>query len=213
MNWRRENSRSTERASAFASIVFPTPGKSSMIRCPSATRQSTQSRSVSAGACTTLRDVAAIRSTVCRGARLRRAGISMRFHRASSTSSRRSTSSRMAAAICGFGARGTSRSPSRVTSDDLVLVGVEADPVAAHVVVDDEIDVLVVRASPASARARPAPALRAEADEHLAVAARARRVRRGRLRSARARGSTARASFGRFPASAWRAGSRRRRRP
>ena len=41
MNWRRENEQSSERASAFASIVFPTPGKSSMIRCPSLTRQST----------------------------------------------------------------------------------------------------------------------------------------------------------------------------
>ena len=42
VNCRRENEQSTERASAFASIVFPTPGKSSMIRCPSATRQSTR---------------------------------------------------------------------------------------------------------------------------------------------------------------------------
>ena len=31
-HWTRENEQSNERASAFASIVFPTPGKSSMIR-------------------------------------------------------------------------------------------------------------------------------------------------------------------------------------
>jgi hypothetical protein len=31
VNWRREKRQSSERASAFASIVFPTPGKSSMI--------------------------------------------------------------------------------------------------------------------------------------------------------------------------------------
>jgi hypothetical protein len=31
VNWSRANRQSSERASAFASIVFPTPGKSSMI--------------------------------------------------------------------------------------------------------------------------------------------------------------------------------------
>jgi hypothetical protein len=39
----REKSTSSERASDFASIVFPTPGKSSMITWPSARRPSTQS--------------------------------------------------------------------------------------------------------------------------------------------------------------------------
>src|SRR6266496_1012697 len=53
VNWRRANWQSSERASAFASMVFPTPGKSSMIACPSATRQRTTSRSVSSGAWTT----------------------------------------------------------------------------------------------------------------------------------------------------------------
>ena len=32
VNWSRENERWSERASDFASTVFPTPGKSSMIR-------------------------------------------------------------------------------------------------------------------------------------------------------------------------------------
>src|SRR5919198_3030622 len=53
VNCRRENEQSTERASAFARVVFPTPGRSSMIRWPSASRQRTVSSSVSRGACTT----------------------------------------------------------------------------------------------------------------------------------------------------------------
>src|SRR5436190_20514420 len=63
VNWRRENEQSSERASALASIVLPTPGKSSMIRCPSATRQRTTSRSVSPDACTTRRRFASIAAT------------------------------------------------------------------------------------------------------------------------------------------------------
>jgi hypothetical protein len=39
VNCSREKVQSSDRASAFASIVFPTPGKSSMIRWPSLTRQ------------------------------------------------------------------------------------------------------------------------------------------------------------------------------
>src|SRR5215471_14185427 len=61
VNCRRENEQSIERASALASIVFPTPGKSSMIRWPSATRQSTARRSVSSGACTTAARLSTIR--------------------------------------------------------------------------------------------------------------------------------------------------------
>ncbi len=36
VNWTRRTEQSTERASAFASIVLPTPGTSSISRCPSA---------------------------------------------------------------------------------------------------------------------------------------------------------------------------------
>ena len=57
VNWRRPKLQPTERASALASMVFPTPGKSSMIRCPSLTRQSAHRRRVSRGAWTTRRDV------------------------------------------------------------------------------------------------------------------------------------------------------------
>src|SRR5213596_1743340 len=53
VNWIRANDASSDRASAFASMVLPTPGKSSMIRCPSATRQRTTSRSVSSEVWTT----------------------------------------------------------------------------------------------------------------------------------------------------------------
>src|SRR5213078_3281311 len=49
----REKDTSRDRASALASIVLPTPGKSSRIRCPSLTRQRTQRRNVSSGAWTT----------------------------------------------------------------------------------------------------------------------------------------------------------------
>src|SRR5919201_5649562 len=61
VNCRRENEQSIERARAFASVVFPTPGRSSMIRCPSARRQRTVSWSVSSGACTTPPRLATIR--------------------------------------------------------------------------------------------------------------------------------------------------------
>ena len=64
VNWMREKEQSTERASALASIVFPTPGKSSMIRWPSLIRQSTQSRSVSSGAWTTFATFSVMRSRV-----------------------------------------------------------------------------------------------------------------------------------------------------
>src|SRR5690349_22096981 len=57
----REKEQSTERASALASIVFPTPGKSSMIRWPSATRQRTARRRVSSSACTTWARLSTIR--------------------------------------------------------------------------------------------------------------------------------------------------------
>src|SRR5215831_16059700 len=60
VNCRREKWQSSERASALASIVLPTPGKSSMIACPSATRQRTTRRSVSSGAWTTRPRLSAI---------------------------------------------------------------------------------------------------------------------------------------------------------
>jgi hypothetical protein len=47
VNCKRENAQSIERASAFARLVFPTPGKSSMIRCPSESRHRNENCKVS----------------------------------------------------------------------------------------------------------------------------------------------------------------------
>ena len=44
VNWMRRNEQSMDRAIAFASIVLPTPGTSSMRRCPSATSATSASR-------------------------------------------------------------------------------------------------------------------------------------------------------------------------
>ncbi len=44
MNWMRRTVASTDAASARASIVLPTPGTSSMRRCPSASRQTREAR-------------------------------------------------------------------------------------------------------------------------------------------------------------------------
>src|SRR5438045_889676 len=63
VNCMRENEQSSERASAFASIVFPTPGKSSMIRWPSLRRQRAARRSVPSGAWTTRARLSTMRPT------------------------------------------------------------------------------------------------------------------------------------------------------
>src|SRR5262249_9205997 len=63
VNCRRENEQSSDRASAFASIVFPTPGKSSMIRCPSAIRHKPRGRRASGDACTPRARFATIAAT------------------------------------------------------------------------------------------------------------------------------------------------------
>src|SRR3954468_7056325 len=39
VNWMRENAQSMDRAIEYARVVLPTPGKSSISRCPPATRQ------------------------------------------------------------------------------------------------------------------------------------------------------------------------------
>ena len=188
VNCSRENEQSSERASAFASIVFPTPGKSSMIRCPSATRQRTTSRSVSSGAWTTRPRFATIARDEVRGRRaatrrLSQAGAPPR--RGSPPRSRPSAPWRRRA-----------RRP-RAMSVTSLSAGVEADVGARDVVEDEQVGVL---ARELLARAlEPALALVGrEADEHLARDARARRAPRGRRSSARARPSRRSRSFGRF---------------
>ncbi len=47
VNWMRRTEQSMERASALASIVLPTPGTSSMSRCPSASSTVSESRTTS----------------------------------------------------------------------------------------------------------------------------------------------------------------------
>src|SRR4051812_9438510 len=61
VHWMRAYSASTERASALASAVFPTPGLSSISTCPSASRATITVRSVSSGTFTARATLAAIR--------------------------------------------------------------------------------------------------------------------------------------------------------
>src|SRR5436309_13334038 len=131
VNCMRENDTSSERASAFASIVLPTPGKSSRIRWPSLIRLRTQSKSVSSGACRT------------------RARLSTRARTVSAAcvvSTRSLPGSLTQQLLCGvYDRRGDSvflrlRHPplaGRRDEHDLVRVGVEADVRPGHIVVDD----------------------------------------------------------------------------
>src|SRR5437764_7095999 len=147
VNWSRENDASSERASAFASIVFPTPGKSSRIRWPSLTRQRTQSRSVSSGAWTTEARFSTIRLIVAAAA-------------STSTGCRSATVSSIPLPeqhLCLVEDRGRDallgrlRDPPlsiRRDDHDLVLYGVEADVGSPHVVVDDEIGAFAVALLP-----------------------------------------------------------------
>src|SRR5262245_27831778 len=136
VNWIREKLQSTERASAFTSIVFPTPGKSSMIRCPSQTRQRATSRSVSSSAWTTRATFSTTRSTVradvAASTRLGSVLIQQRDrlveHRSRDPRLRR---------------LGDALLPLPRDQDHLVVLRVEADVGSGHIVVDDKIHVLV----------------------------------------------------------------------
>src|SRR5215210_2616437 len=141
VNWSRENEQSSDRASAFASIVFPTPGKSSMIRWPSLIRQRTHRRSVSSGAWTT---------------------------RPRFSATRRMTSEACAFSVLGPSANQPLHPVEDRDRDlrlgrlldaplavprhehDLVVRGVEADVRPRHVVVDDEVDAFVGEHAPLS---------------------------------------------------------------
>src|SRR5689334_849743 len=160
VNCMREKETSSERASAFANIVFPTPGKSSRIRCPSLTRQRTQRRSVSSGACRTrarlstrARTLSAASVVSTRSGSLTQQLLCRIYDRRGDSVFRRLCHS----ALAGGG-----------DQHDLVLLAVEADVATAHVVVDDEIDAFAVQFL---ARAREAlrPGLCREADQHLTV--------------------------------------------
>src|SRR5438874_6586856 len=155
VNCRRENSQSSERASAFASIVFPTPGKSSMIRCPSETRHSAVIRSVSSDAWTTrcrLRTIAVIASAAAemRGAR---SASKEPFHLVEDGGRdlllRRLRDRALAV---------------RAQQGDLVVGGVEADVGACDVVEDEQVGALVTQLRAGTLEAGLA-AVRGEADE------------------------------------------------
>src|SRR6266542_2671480 len=137
VNWRREKVQSTERESALASIVFPTPGKSSMMRCPSLTRQRTTSLSVSASAWTTCATLSTTRATV-RAAEdaSTRCGLVSIPHQRQRLIEHRRGDARL---------RRLRHPPLRRTRDQhhLIVTTVKADIGSGYVVVDDEVHVLV----------------------------------------------------------------------
>src|SRR6266508_1208945 len=162
VNCMRENETSSDRASAFASIVFPTPGKSSRIRCPSLTRQRTQSRSVSSGACTTRPRLSIRLRIVSAGAE-----VSTRSLPGSVTQQLlRRIYDRSGDLV--FGRLGNTPLAGSAEEDDLVLLRVKADVVARNVVVDDEVDPLQHQLL-ARTRETLFTSIGREADQHLTV--------------------------------------------
>src|SRR3954449_8047545 len=166
VNCMRENDTSSDRASALASIVLPTPGKSSRIRWPSLTRHRTQSRRVSSGACTTRARLSTSVRTVSAAA-----VVSTRFDWRSG-----SLTPQLLRRI--YDRRGNSVFRSLLDAtlargrdeDDLVLVRIEPDVVARHVVVDDEVRSFALQFL-ARARETVGPRLGGEPDEDLPVGA------------------------------------------
>src|SRR6266702_3150970 len=162
VNWMREKDVSSERASAFASIVLPTPGKSSRIRWPSLTRQRTHSRSVSSGACSTRARFATIASIV----------------RAASAVLSGSGSLTQQLLRLLYDRRGDSvfrrfrepLLPVRAHQDDLVVRRIEAGVLAGDVVEDDQIDALACKLLARSFESA-VTMLCGETDEHLPVRA------------------------------------------
>ena len=167
MNCSRENEQSSERESALASIVFPTPGKSSMIRWPSLTRQSTHRRSVSSGAWTTRREVVGHGAEHLGRGRDRDRLATGPFHHALQQAL--DLVEDLGRDLLLRRARDLALACLR-DQHDLVVYGVEADVVTGHVVVDDEVDALVAQLPPRALEAVVA-GLGREADEQLAVAA------------------------------------------
>src|SRR6266566_1197568 len=134
VNWSREKEQSSERASAFASIVFPTPGKSSMIRWPSLIRQRTQRRSVSSGTCRTRPRFAPIAWTTCAPSSMRAGSLAASKQLLGLVQDR--------GGDLALGRLGDAALTAGSDQDDLVVGRVEADVVAGDVIEDDEIDSL-----------------------------------------------------------------------
>src|ERR1700730_9882897 len=155
VNCSRENEQSSDRASALASIVFPTPGKSSMIKWPSATRQSTTRRSASCGAWTTRPRFATIAATRSAGSGARAGSAKQALHvvenRGGDLLLRRLRDRPLA---------------TRAEQCHFVVGRVEADVGAAHVVEDEQIGLL--RCELVACALEPAFALvGGESDQHL----------------------------------------------
>src|SRR2546422_5231724 len=162
VNCMREKETSSERASAFASIVLPTPGKSSRIRWPSLTRHRTQRRSVSSGACTTrarfstkarIDSAASAVSTCWLPGSLTQQLLCCIYDRR-----RDSVFWRLRHAALGSGGH----------EHDLVFLRVEADVVARHIIEDDEVDAFALQLCSRPLESELAPVCR-EADQDLAV--------------------------------------------
>src|SRR5439155_5844132 len=164
VNCRRENVQSIERARAFASIVFPTPGKSSMIKCPSLTRQRATSCSVSGCAWTTRPTFSTTRSIVraAEEASIGRGLVSILHQRERLVEHGRGDAR----------FRRLRDPPLPVPCDQhhLIVLRVESDVGSRYVVVDDEVHVLVSEHPPLALEPLVA-LLRAEGDDHLAVLA------------------------------------------
>src|SRR5438270_6044209 len=171
VNWSRENEQSSERASAFASIVFPTPGKSSMIRCPSATRQSTTRRSASCDVCTTRPRLATIAPTRSAGAGAAAGSAKQPLHFVEHPC--------RDLVLGGFRDRALA---ARRDQRDLVVGRVEADVRARDVVEDEQVGVLLGELPSRTLEAVGA-VVGSEADEELtrlpALAERREHVDRG----------------------------------
>src|SRR5690348_7867566 len=128
VNWIREKVQSTERASAFATIVFPTPGKSSMIRWPSLTRQSATSCSVSTSAWTTRATFSTMRSTVLADVDASTGLGSVLMQQRDRLVEDRGRDSRL-------GRLGDALLPRTCDQEHLVVLRVEADVGSGHIVV------------------------------------------------------------------------------
>src|SRR5919202_2303360 len=165
VNWIREKAQSSERARAFVNIVFPTPGKSSMIRWPSATRHRTTRRSVSSGACTTRPRFSTTRAIVCAGATSARCdGLS--------ASSTQQFLHLVQHHSCDLLFPRLFDLPLHVRRHeyDLVLRRVEADVASRYVVEDEEVRALALQLLARAGEARLAVVGR-EAADHLAIVA------------------------------------------
>src|SRR5215210_4384619 len=162
VNCMREKETSSDLATALASIVLPTPGKSSRIRCPSLTRQSVQSCNVSAGAWTTRARLSVTARIVSAAA-----SVSTRWLPGSVTQQLLSrVYDRDRDPVFG-----RLREPAlRAAADqhNLVLRRVEPHVVAGDVVVDDQINALPLELL-SRAQQTSLTTIGSKADEHLAV--------------------------------------------